>query len=269
MQFKFKAVGAAVALVLATGAAHANGLTLPGVSTGSDLVINIWDNDANNAGFTQDLGVNLTSFNPANSFSLTLTNPGAIAAFNQNVTGTLWDITAGKGTGNASTAGTYLISSQTQTTAGDTASQIDGAISGLASQYGFLKTKSGNTFASSTTGSVVTTSADSEWAASTAQGSGNLSEIDTQFASDGTSTSSVLYFDQLTTDGSTASGSVLSGFWTLTFDALTATTATLTWTPTSTVPLPAAVWLLGSGLLGLAGIGRRRFGIGNAAAANA
>ncbi len=28
--------------------------------------------------------------------------------------------------------------------------------------------------------------------------------------------------------------------------------------PTTAVPLPAAVWLLGSGLLGLVGVGRRR-----------
>jgi hypothetical protein len=33
---------------------------------------------------------------------------------------------------------------------------------------------------------------------------------------------------------------------------------TFTGNPATTVPLPAAVWLLGSGLLGLAGVGRRR-----------
>lgn len=46
-----------------------------------------------------------------------------------------------------------------------------------------------------------------------------------------------------------------AGFWFL------STSGDLTWNvplAASTVPLPAAVWLLGSGLLGLAGIGRRR-----------
>jgi hypothetical protein len=32
----------------------------------------------------------------------------------------------------------------------------------------------------------------------------------------------------------------------------------LTYTPVSSIPIPAAVWLFGSGLLGLAGVGRRR-----------
>ena len=36
------------------------------------------------------------------------------------------------------------------------------------------------------------------------------------------------------------------------------TTAGLSFTPNTTVPLPAAVWLLGSGLLGLFGVSRRR-----------
>jgi hypothetical protein len=33
---------------------------------------------------------------------------------------------------------------------------------------------------------------------------------------------------------------------------------TITSTPTPPVPLPAAVWLLGSGLLGLTGVARRK-----------
>jgi hypothetical protein len=46
------------------------------------------------------------------------------------------------------------------------------------------------------------------------------------------------------------SESQFPGTWTLTADSLTYSA--------SAVPLPAAVWLLGSGLLGLAGIGRRK-----------
>ena len=40
--------------------------------------------------------------------------------------------------------------------------------------------------------------------------------------------------------------------------SLTATGLAFTAGSTSTVPLPAAIWLLGSGLLGLAGVGRRK-----------
>lgn len=57
--------------------------------------------------------------------------------------------------------------------------------------------------------------------------------------------------------------------FTLVFDNATSTTArtfTLTsWTPTAVVPVPAAAWLFGSGLLGLAGAVRRRRSAGAAA----
>lgn len=61
------------------------------------------------------------------------------------------------------------------------------------------------------------------------------------------------YFAQATGTSTTAvDSSLFTGVWTLQQDG------TLTYNQPSTVPLPPAVWLLGSALVGLVGVGRRR-----------
>jgi hypothetical protein len=99
----------------------------------------------------------------------------------------------------------------------------------------------------------VSSSATLVWANSMSQGGGQLADP-TDKVGAGT-----VWFETLSSADATAT--LFSGTWTLAFigAAGSATAATLTWNPTSTtVPLPAAVWLLGSGLMGLAGVGRRR-----------
>ena len=56
-------------------------------------------------------------------------------------------------------------------------------------------------------------------------------------------------------NGKPASQSVFNGFWTF-----NASNASVTWNAASVgaVPVPAAAWLLGSGLMGLVGVGRRK-----------
>jgi hypothetical protein len=56
------------------------------------------------------------------------------------------------------------------------------------------------------------------------------------------------------TSGSQAAGNTVASDGTLTLSATGLTYAA----GTSAVPLPAAIWLLGGGLLGLFGIGRRK-----------
>jgi hypothetical protein len=277
MKLNIKTAGAAIALVVVSNGAFA-ALNLPSATNGSDLTLNIWDNDNSDSGFTQDLGVQVGTFNAADPYSITITNAGVLAAFNSNSQGTFWDINAA--TSGSAGAGTYDISNQVNTLSSplDSGNQIDQAVGGENVAYQAFRSLSGQTFSTSSTGYASSSGTSTYWAATTATGSGNLNEQDTQFAdSTGTSTSSQLYFDQLTTPNGTASSeTVFNGYWTLTFNnpggesasggtAGSATSATLTWTPTP-VPLPAAVWLLGSGLLGLAGIGRRRSASAAAAA---
>jgi len=259
MKFTLKTAGAAVALALAASGAHA-ALVQPNTGTGSDIVINIWDNDSGTAGFTQDTGLNVGSWNPANSFSITLNTAGSLAAFNQNSTGTFWNVVAAKGNG---TTGTNIYYTSTQTngpTAGDTGGSIQTAVGNAVTDYSGLSTHSGNTFGASSTGKTTSVASDAPagWAGQLSQGGGVLNDPTDQFAdSTGSSTSSSMFFESL--NASSASTSVYNGYWTLSFNGTggSATSATLTWTPTA-VPLPAAVWLFGSGVLGLAGIGRRR-----------
>jgi hypothetical protein len=229
MNVKFKAVLAITALALA-GVAQA-GVPKP------DIIFNIWDNDSANAGFTFDTGVSIASFNAANSYSFTITGTGVAAAFNANTTGGVaWNIIAANGTNYY----TSLDQTVTLPVAGDTAAKIGTAVS------------SANTFYTAVTAGA-NSPANSTWAATLSQGGGALNALTDNYGP-GNANFAVM-------SSATGSASLFSGYWTLSFNAAqgTATSAILTWNPTgSAVPLPAAVWLLGSGLMGLAGVGRRR-----------
>jgi hypothetical protein len=161
----------------------------------------------------------------------------------------------------------YFTTVTSTANASDTAGQAQSAAANLGTVYQTISTYSGNTFGASATGSVSTTPASGlYWAASLSQGSGQINNSTDIIAdTSGTDTSSTAFFKALNSTGTVET--VISGVWSLVFNAVggSATSATLTWTPTA-VPLPAAVWLLGSALLGLAGVSRRRLAVSSAGA---
>ena len=249
MQLNLKSAMAAVALALLASTANA-ALPAPNSANGSDLILNIWNGNLANQGYTFDTGLSVATWNPAAAFSVTISGAGVVAAFNDasgGVGGTAWDIvgarTTGAGAGNTFWT-TVDINDPTLlgSGAGDPPANIGAAVSSASTA--FLALSSNNT--------VLSQVSDGQWAGTLAQGGGNLT-ANTENLSPGT-----MYFAKY---NQALSGlvSIYAGTWSLTWNgaAGSATSATLTWTPTS-VPVPAALWLLGSGLLGVAGVGRRR-----------
>jgi hypothetical protein len=246
MHLNLKSAMAAVALALLASTANA-ALPAPNSANGSDLILNIWDGNLASQGFTYDTGLSVATWNPAAAFSVTITNAGVLASFNDTVnggtTGTVWDVVGARTTG-AGAGNTFWTTVVDPTTlgaaAGDVASSIGAAVT--ASSTAFLAQNSNQTSQSS----------DAFWAGQLAAGAGNISAV-TELLGPGTQ--SFARYNQ----GLSNLVSVYAGTWALTWNAAagSATSATLTWTP-SAVPIPAALWLLGSGLLGVAGVGRRR-----------
>ena len=247
MQLNLKSAMAAVALALLASTANA-ALPPPSGANGSDLILNVWNANDANQGYTLDTGIVAGTWNPAVAFSVTITNAGVLAAYNNTGTGlggTAWNVTGAQGTGQG-TANSFWTTVDTNVAAnlgsgaGDAPASVNSAVSAAA--QAFLVLNNNGTSQSS----------DGTWANSTAQGGSNLTAT-TEALGSGS-----LYFARYQ-PAVAGLVSLYSGTWSLVWNGAqgAATSATLSWTPTS-VPVPAALWLLGSGLLGVAGVGRRR-----------
>ena len=246
MHLNLKSAMAAVALALLAGTANA-ALPAPNSANGSDLILNIWNGNDVNQGFVFDTGLSVATWNPAVAFTTTITNAGVLAAFNNTATGgstgTVWDVVGARTTG-AGAGNTFWTTVVDPTTLGSAAGDLPASITAAvnAASVAFAAQSSNQTSQAS----------DAFWAGQMAAGQGNISAV-TELLGPGTQ--SFARYNQ----GLSNLVSVYAGTWALTWNAAagSATSATLTWTPTS-VPVPAALWLLGSGLLGVAGVGRRR-----------
>lgn len=263
----------AVAAVLVLGGAAANALTAPS-SGASDLVLIIKDTSTTslNNTYVLDTGISVSSLMPSlvtgavlntslPQISKTIQSPGLQAFLNTNDT-YVWTFEAAAYTSSTTTG-----------------AKVPGAMVGI-----FTTTAGDNAVKSLLLTKVTNyaTSLSSEWlntgnmidqlAAGTAVGVGGTEVIgtfDTLFPNM-TKYGMFSTADDVFTLSSTSSASLYgvtgngagqvpaTQTYILGSVSIDKATGTFSINPTSGVPLPAAVWLLGSGLLGLAGVSRRR-----------
>jgi hypothetical protein len=281
---KLKVLAAAVMLSL--GAGQANAAILDGSSGNGELFLSVWSASFNGGtSYSRDLGITMSDFMyngataPVNGAPLAF-NPGATPATssgNVNTAGyslsfqsdsqlssllgqadAVWMVGALDSTGTGA-GGRRFLSTSTSPISGMT----NGRVSNMGTpgnSYVFAVNAFG-THASGTNGSAVNTAGDgnayfggimgSNWGSSaTFSAVGAVGQALQFFYMTPTGTNSALAANvQQYLNGNGASTWTLNADGSLVFAAAGGS---------SPVPLPAAVWLFGSGLLGLIGIGRRR-----------
>lgn len=273
MKLNLKMIAAAVAMVSAAGAANA-ALTTPATGNGSVALFAF--NTVTRDWYIRDLGFLMNDFLPSSVTSLSgngggtgtrtpetglLLNPSNTASFadvsfsswltGQSVSDIRWAFSSADATGTSTT---------TNVTRAITSSAVDlNPTNGLMSNY-----------ASSGNSGTLATFFNETGATLSATGAGATSAFDTNFGLGGASLASLnesvglFYFARTTGTGSTAVAATkvqygnTTGFATVTLEADGDFVYNLAGAPVSEVPIPAAAWLLGSGLIGLAGMARRR-----------
>jgi len=269
MKFNLKMIAVAAAMVSAAGAANA---ALTTGNNGSLALVAF--NTVTNVWYIRDTGYLLNSFLP--SSVTTLSGDGAVtgnktpaagltidktvtASFGdssfsswltgQTTTDVRWFLSAVDNTGtNAASNVKRFITSSANASETATNGNLDGYIAsgnagGLAAVYA-----DGTNGALSSTGSIVP----GAWTSNFGLGADGLALLD--------QAASLFYFSRSTGTGSTTTAANATQFGNATgFATVTlASNGDLTYVAPSAVPVPAAAWLLGSGLLAMGGAIRRR-----------
>jgi hypothetical protein len=276
MKLKLKAT---LLLAAALGVAGNASATLDTAASGnSAMIFSAWDPTTGKS-FSEALGTNLNSFlpnGPSGSLSFApnatftaLFGSGATLSGNTNL---LWNVAAAdsNNTLGVGDAGTQFRLAATTTVAGppysvsqQNNSQATGKFNGYIGQ---LNSNTGGCVFGSNTGSCGSSSAADPWnvnnAAATWGAAAGLAGVYSTAAGIGQS----LFFLLTASSGTSATTQVTGKTWYVNSSSANETwtlqnDGTLVWSGSpSAVPVPAAVWLLGSGLMGLIGVARRRDG---------
>lgn len=268
MKWKLKALAAAVAVAVSAPASAA--IALSGSGNG-ELFFSVWDS-VTETSYTRDLGVTLTDFVTVNApggslgttaagytlgFAADSTLTSWLSSVSANAAGLIWNVAAMDGSGQ----NRYLTTAASQ---GGMANSQLVALNDSSDIY-IANTNPLGTHASIAHGSNTASKAvdgDSAYAGGGNWGAnwGNKAFGFTSGALIGTSN---LFWALAANGTNNLTASFINQFgnvngastWTL------ASNGTLTFASpdaVSAVPVPAAAWLLGSGLIGLAGVARRR-----------
>ena len=242
-----RTIGALLALG-AAGAAHAD---IDAYSTGNgSLYFNVLDTTLQTS-YIRDLNLPIGTFSGAGSYSYTADT--LLSDFLSTGSGNyIWSVFGGDSTGTTAGSVRYFT---TSTNLGSLATLPNNIR--LYTLYGdeALLTNV-NAVLDNTTDSLVSPAAAATYYKTQFQTWNNTND----FVANQTGFGSVGFFSLTTNGGNTAftggnNAATRATFGNWTWDAAS---ATLSYGSGSVVPLPGALWLLGSGLLGLAGIGRRK-----------
>lgn len=260
-----------VALALTASAGQASAMTVAGTGDGS-LFLTVWD-PVRQVTYARDLGYTLSGFLP-NSLGGAMTpnsgltlNLAGDSLFTNTFAGSVasniqWNVTAGDylltGTQQSTTPGAYQLLTTSTSSSGFSLSNagVGAALNNMNNYQGSLNNIGCGTAVSCAT-SDPTSSAQGSIYGPSFSGQGAVNNAATGFGGS-------LDFYYVTPTGSAgfnqAAKTIYQNAQGLGTFSL-ANTGTLTYSiaaPVSTVPVPAAVWLFGSGLVGLVGIARRK-----------
>jgi hypothetical protein len=271
MKFNLKMIAVAVAMVSAAGAANAAPTTTGQngslVLTAFNTVTNVW--------YIRDTGYLLNSFLPSSVTTLSgdgavtgdktpdagltlnaTTNPSSFAdsSFSTWLTGQTqadvrWFLSAEDNSGTSATNRKRFITSSANGSQTATNGQLDNYI-GTGNAGGL-----GGVFATGTNGSLSSTGTDapSAWASNFGLGADGLASLGDSVG--------LFYFARSAATGSITTATTATQFGNVNGYSTVSLAANGDFTyiaPTSAVPVPAAAWLLGSGLLAMGGAIRRR-----------
>lgn len=263
MNFKLKALAAALAVVAAAPVLAA---PIADGSTGnSDLVMSAWDPVALTS-YTMNLNMKLNSFTGASSLSFA---PDAnMATFLGKVTpgNILWNVLAVDSTGSPNVGGDInALTTAAVTPTGNNIPQNPYLAAGTTQENTYFgsvnnlipNSGDGNTPTLGTGNSVVHTSTSGTDFAYAGSGvAGDKFGGKFKFSNAGALDQSLNFYKISSTTGTNLTKATVSPFtggtWTL------SSNGALNYAAVAAVPVPAAVWLFVSGLLGLVGVSRRK-----------